>query len=103
MRIASNFDQFYYINVFPLINSQGEEFFVDDPLEGIVMESIFGDDGCHCIQDKCSCCKTLSLPRLHVSKAGKRFYKYHFSVLRMFSGSKVRNFNFSIFTTASHL
>ncbi|XP_048751684.2 uncharacterized protein LOC125663441 [Ostrea edulis] len=49
--------------------SFGEEFFVDDPLEGIVMESIFGDDGCHCIQDKCSCCKKLSLPRLHVSKA----------------------------------
>ncbi|XP_061196587.1 uncharacterized protein LOC133204861 [Saccostrea echinata] len=48
--------------------TSGVEFFMDDPLEGGFVEDIFGDDGCHCQEDKCNCCKTLSLPRIQFSK-----------------------------------
>ncbi|XP_061196586.1 uncharacterized protein LOC133204860 [Saccostrea echinata] len=46
----------------------GEEFFLDESLEGSVMEYFSGDDGCHCELNECSCCKTLSLPVVQISK-----------------------------------
>ncbi|XP_062606152.1 uncharacterized protein LOC134267957 [Saccostrea cucullata] len=48
--------------------TSGIEFSLDDPLEGSFVEDIFGGDGCKCEEDKCSCCKTLSLPRIQFSK-----------------------------------
>ncbi|XP_062606153.1 uncharacterized protein LOC134267958 [Saccostrea cucullata] len=48
--------------------TSGKEFFLDNPLEGSAMGGDLGDDGCHCEMNECNCCKTLTLPMVHISK-----------------------------------